>query len=109
LPCLQRLEWVVKAEARRRRKTGDNSRRRRQAGAFSPPLQEFRVTDIATKDAHLVLSWCGTGLGSGTVFAWAYVSQRSFALACVLQAIGGLIIFTSGLGIYFYHGAIGTV
>ena len=47
-----------------------------------------------------------TTVGGG-VFAWAYAEKRSFGLACVLHAIGGLIVFTSGLGLFFYHGAIG--
>jgi len=43
----------------------------------------------------------------GVVFAWAYVERRSFALACVLHAVAGQIIFTVGLGLFFYHGAVG--
>lgn len=42
----------------------------------------------------------------GLIFAWAYAEKRSFGFACLLHAIGGQIIFTSGLGIYFYHGAV---
>ncbi len=41
----------------------------------------------------------------GLIFAWAYAEKRSFGFACLLHALGGQIIFTSGLGIYFYHGA----
>ena len=44
---------------------------------------------------------------SGLIFAWTYLRQRSFLLVVVLHAIAGQIMFTSGLGIYFYHGAIG--
>ena len=44
---------------------------------------------------------------SGLIFAWAYLRQRSFLLVVVLHALAGQIMFTSGLGIYFYHGAIG--
>ena len=43
----------------------------------------------------------------GLVFAWAYVYRRSFPYAVLLHAVAGQIIFTSGLGIFFYHGAIG--
>lgn len=39
-------------------------------------------------------------------FAYAYVEKRSFALAWVLHAIGGQLVFTLGLGRYFFHGAI---
>ena len=45
----------------------------------------------------------------GAIFAWAYAEKRSFGLACVLHAIGGLIIFTSGLDLFFYHGAVGSL
>jgi len=42
----------------------------------------------------------------GAVMAWAYMRHRSFLLACVLHAVAGQIVFTTGLGIFFYHGAI---
>ncbi len=62
--------------------------------------------------AHLFyLNWPAvllTTLG-GVVFAWAYAGRRSFGLAFLLHMLGGQIIFTFGLGIYFYHGAIGAV
>mgnify|MGYP006269832469 CR=1 FL=1 len=44
---------------------------------------------------------------AGVIFGWAYLRHRSFLLACVLHAIAGQIVFTVGLGRYFYHGAIG--
>lgn len=44
----------------------------------------------------------------GMIMGWAYMRHRSMALAWVLHALAGQIIFTSGLGIYFYHGAIGS-
>ena len=47
-----------------------------------------------------------TAIG-GTIMGWAYMRNRSVALAWVLHAIAGNIIFTVGLGRYFYHGAIG--
>ena len=47
-----------------------------------------------------------TGL-AGAVIAWAYLAERSLWLAWGLHALGGMIVFTSGLGIFFYHGAIG--
>ena len=43
----------------------------------------------------------------GLVFAWAYVHRQSFTLAWILHALAGQIIFVMGLGVYFYHGAIG--
>jgi len=44
---------------------------------------------------------------AGAVFGWAYLKHRSFLLACILHSIAGQIVFTVGLGRYFYHGAIG--
>lgn len=43
----------------------------------------------------------------GLVFGWVYQRTRSFLLVFVLHSLAGQIIFTSGLGTYFYHGAIG--
>ncbi len=42
----------------------------------------------------------------GLFFAYAYVRLRSFPLAFLLHAVAGQAIFTSGLGLFFYHGAI---
>ena len=43
----------------------------------------------------------------GLIFARAYLGRGGFALAFVLHAVCGAIIFTSGLGAFFYHGAVG--
>ncbi|MFV0476023.1 MAG: CPBP family intramembrane glutamic endopeptidase [Pikeienuella sp.] len=51
------------------------------------------------------VTWVMTGIG-GAVMGWAYLRNRSFALAWVLHALAGQIIFTVGLGIYFYHGNV---
>lgn len=48
-----------------------------------------------------------TGCG-GAIMAWAYLRNRSMLLAWVLHSIAGQILFTVGLGVYFYHGAVGT-
>lgn len=42
----------------------------------------------------------------GAIFAWAYLRHHSTLLAVVLHTIAGQLIFTSGLGVFFYHGAI---
>ncbi|MBK1668715.1 hypothetical protein CKO28_11815 [Rhodovibrio sodomensis] len=42
----------------------------------------------------------------GLVFAEAYRRTRSFPLVFLLHTFAGQLIFTSGLGVYFYHGAI---
>jgi membrane protease YdiL (CAAX protease family) len=43
----------------------------------------------------------------GAVFAWAYTVRHSFTYAFILHSLAGQIVFTSGLGIFFYHGAVG--
>ncbi|MGE0230714.1 MAG: CPBP family intramembrane glutamic endopeptidase [Flavobacteriaceae bacterium] len=59
--------------------------------------------------AHLMYwNWVAataTFLG-GLVFAWAYKARSSFPLAFALHAVAGNILFTSGIGIFFYTGAI---
>ncbi len=49
----------------------------------------------------VVLTFIGNFL-----IAYAYVEKRSFPLAWTLHAISGQLVFTIGLGTYFYHGAI---
>ena len=44
---------------------------------------------------------------TGCVLGWAYLRNRSLPLAWALHAIGGCLVFTLGLGRYFYHGAAG--
>ncbi len=43
----------------------------------------------------------------GLLFGFAYLRTRSLMVVALLHAAAGQAIFTSGLGIYFYHGAIG--
>lgn len=44
---------------------------------------------------------------AGVLFALAYLRHGSTLLATVLHGLGGGLVFTAGLGVYFYHGAIG--
>jgi membrane protease YdiL (CAAX protease family) len=48
-------------------------------------------------------------LVGGLLFAWRYHHTRSLLLVCIEHAIYGQLIFTVGLGRYFYHGAQKTV
>lgn len=43
----------------------------------------------------------------GALMGWAYLRNRSMLLAWVLHAVAGNLIFTLGLGLFFYHGAVG--
>ena len=43
----------------------------------------------------------------GVAMAAGYLRHRSFLFAVLLHATAGQILFTVGLGVYFYHGSIG--
>ena len=49
----------------------------------------------------------GLAAFGGLVFGWVYLRHGSVLLAMLLHALAGQLVFTSGLGIYFYHGAVG--
>lgn len=53
-------------------------------------------------------NWIAVSLtfAGGLVFAWAYRRSGSFALVFILHTLAGHVLFTSGLGAFFYHGAI---
>lgn len=45
----------------------------------------------------------------GAIMGWAYLHRgRSLPLAWALHSLAGCLIFTSGLGVFFYSGAVGT-
>jgi membrane protease YdiL (CAAX protease family) len=48
----------------------------------------------------------GLSAAGGLVMAAGYLRRRSLIFAVLLHAIAGQILFTAGLGVYFYHGAI---
>jgi membrane protease YdiL (CAAX protease family) len=59
--------------------------------------------------AHLMYwSWIVAAMtfAGGLAFAWAYRVRGSFALAVVLHAVAGQIVFLLGLGIFFYSGNV---
>ncbi|SDF45944.1 CAAX protease self-immunity [Limimonas halophila] len=45
--------------------------------------------------------------GAGLIFGWTYRRSGSFPLVVLMHAVAGQLVFTIGLGVYFYHGAIG--
>ena len=60
--------------------------------------------------AHLFYwNWVAVGLttAGGLAFALAYTRLNSFPLAFLMHVAAGQLIFTLGLGLFFYHGAIG--
>ena len=78
-------------------------------------LFESRPTAVAMNAAAFALAhlmfwnWVALALtfAGGLIFARAYLGRGGFALAVVLHAVAGMILFTSGLGVFFYHGAVG--
>jgi membrane protease YdiL (CAAX protease family) len=82
----------------------------RRYGALFPSRGAAVFASAATFAlAHLFFwNWVALALtlAGGVIFALGYLG-RGFALALVLHAVCGWIVFTSGLGRYFYHGAIG--
>lgn len=65
--------------------------------------------------AHLFFwNWVAMAMtaAGAVIFALAYLSagpRRGLVTATILHAVAGAMLFTSGLGVYFYHGAIGGV
>lgn len=59
--------------------------------------------------AHLAYwNWVAVVLSAagGLLFAEAYLRRGGFAAAVILHAVCGILVFTFGLGTFFYHGAI---
>lgn len=59
--------------------------------------------------AHLLFwNWVAPALSmaGGLVFALAWLGRGGFPMALLLHAVCGGIVFTSGLGTFFYHGAV---
>lgn len=82
----------------------------RYAHLFGEPCAVLAVNALVFSFAHLFYQnpvALGLTLLGGFIFGWVYVRNRSLPLVVVLHAIAGQLVFTSGLGVYFYHGAIG--
>ena len=83
---------------------------RRYAGLFPNGGITLAVNAAVFSFAHLFYQnpvAIALTLIGGALFAWAYQRTGSFPLVVVLHALAGQIVFTSGLGNYFSHGAIG--
>ena len=87
-------------------------------GAVLPPLRRAvpepggggggeRLRLRAGAPDVLELGGAGADLRRRRDLRQAYLGRGGFALAVVLHAVAGAILFTSGLGGFFYHGAIG--
>ena len=82
----------------------------RYESLFPNPAVLIAVNGAAFGFGHLFyMEWITIAVSAagGAVIGWAYLRGRSMLLAWVLHAVSGQIIFTVGLGRYFYHGAVG--
>jgi membrane protease YdiL (CAAX protease family) len=82
---------------------------RRYGGLFPDPRLAIVANAAVFGLAHLMFwNWVAVAMcfAGGLIFAHAYLRRGGFALAVVLHALCGVVIFTSGLGTFFYHGAV---
>jgi uncharacterized protein len=81
---------------------------RRYGALFAGPRSAILVNGFLFGAAHLIFwNWVAVALSAagGMVFAHGW-HRGGFAMAVVLHALCGAIIFTIGLGTFFYHGAV---
>ena len=83
---------------------------RRYRALFPSERAAVAVNGLVFALAHLMFwNWVAVALciAGGVIFAVGYLGRGGFLQAVVLHAICGAIVFTSGLGIFFYHGGGG--
>ncbi len=83
----------------------------RRYGALFPSEKLALVANtVAFGLAHLFFMnplTIGLAALAGLIFGAVYLRFGSVLLATVLHGLAGQLVFTSGLGVFFYHGAIG--
>lgn len=82
---------------------------RRYRALFLTDVTAIAASAFAFAIAHAFFgNWIAVSLSfiGGLVFAWAYLRTGSFPLVWILHSLAGWVLFASGLGIFFYHGAI---
>jgi membrane protease YdiL (CAAX protease family) len=82
----------------------------RRYGAILPGGGAGLVLNAALFSMAHLMYWSGivaamTFFG-GLAFAWAYERRGSFAMAVVMHALAGQIVFALGLGMFFYSGNV---
>ncbi|WP_336760764.1 CPBP family intramembrane glutamic endopeptidase [Asaia sp. VD9] len=80
----------------------------RYAALLETPLRRITASAIAFGFAHVIfLNWIAVALtvAGGVLFARDYERHRSLRLSCLEHSLFGCLIFTLGLGHYFYTGA----
>lgn len=82
---------------------------RRYRSLFPNDAAAIVASGVAFAVAHAFFqNWVAISLtlAGGLVFAGAYARTSSFPLVWILHSLAGQVIFTSGLGTFFYHGTI---
>lgn len=82
---------------------------RRYRALFPNDAAAIFASAIVFTLAHaFFLNWVAVVLSfaGGLAFAWAYARTSSFPLVWILHSLAGQVLFASGLGVFFYHGAI---
>jgi len=76
---------------------------------FSSDRMRIIVNAVVFAAAHLFFqNWIAPvmTLSGGLLFAWVYQKTWSFPAVFIMHWIAGGLVFTLGLGLFFYHGAI---
>ena len=77
---------------------------------FSSTAMLILMNGVVFGFGHLFyMNWITISMTAvgGMIMGWAYLRNRSMALAWVLHLIAGNIVFTVGLGRFFYSGNVG--
>ncbi|MGR3716474.1 MAG: CPBP family intramembrane glutamic endopeptidase [Thermohalobaculum sp.] len=83
---------------------------RRYGALFPSDKLALAANTVAFAFAHLFyMNALTIGLTAlaGLIFGWVYLRFGSVLLSTVLHGLAGQLVFTSGLGVFFYHGAVG--
>lgn len=82
----------------------------RRYGALFPDMRVAMLVNGAVFALAHLLFWSPVTLSmtfaGGLFFARGYLGRGGFPQAWVMHAVCGLIIFSFGLGTFFYHGAV---
>jgi membrane protease YdiL (CAAX protease family) len=81
----------------------------RYGSLFPSPAMRIVVNALVFALAHVFFkNWVAPVMTffGGLMFAWVYERSESFPAVFIMHWIAGGLVFTMGLGLFFYHGAI---